>query len=691
MLKKNTAKTGICGDLAGSGRETADFADLTENKSLQLTNTYHLLLITHGGSSMPRLFHFSLSLLLLALCFLCTGLLAAEPVDPPSSLSGLTGLIRVPTAEVLPDGALRLGYNAFDDVESTGLGGTVVYNVGLGFLPGVEGVLGMGNATLGQDLTVHGKWQVHARDGRWPAIALGVVDLKRTGGDPYDEPTAFAVATQRYDRDLLALTLGAAGGSGHSGVLAGASYRVLPGVEVQAEYDTARVNAGVAVRAVKGLWLRAADTDIGSVFSASYQFSLAPEEHPAPVATTEEIGPSALSPADTVAVAQQALVELGMEYVRVTLAHTTSGDLLHAYYENRRYTLDQADGMRAVLIALARLAPASVDTLELTLLERDVPVVTLQTPADAYRRYMAGKEDIDAFRAQLRVELLPARSAPATVLATTPTANSAAGHTDLLIGPGVLNTLGTDFGSFDYGLTIRPEVAVPIRKGLLADSRWTYPVAGELVKDEPRALKQDRLLVGYLLRPTEKVIAQGVAGRFTPEYDGAAVEAAMPVGEKGLLHGVAASLKDTGDDAHRTYLLGEYWRVFPELRAQARLFGGKFVEGDSGWGVDMLRFFGNLQIGIGFRDTDRSNILEAHADIPLSPSRQPQRPATLRLRTPDYLNYRLRSVLTSQNQSSNDLDLAATTANELPLGFDLVNTVLDYNRLLPEYLVRRFR
>jgi len=64
---------------------------------------------------MRYLLRFSLLLPLLSLPF------AAAWADAPPSLSGLTGLIRVPTAEVLPDGDLRLGYNVFEEEESTGL------------------------------------------------------------------------------------------------------------------------------------------------------------------------------------------------------------------------------------------------------------------------------------------------------------------------------------------------------------------------------------------------------------------------------------------------------------------------------------------------------------------------------------------------------------------------------------------
>ena len=115
-----------------------------------------------------------------------------------------------------PDGVLRLGYHQVDDIASPGIAGTVVYHVGLGFLPRMEGVLGMGNKALGQDLTLHAKWQGRAQDARWPAVAIGVADFKRNGGDP----TPFVVATKRYDRDRLALTLGAAFGSSRTSVLA---------------------------------------------------------------------------------------------------------------------------------------------------------------------------------------------------------------------------------------------------------------------------------------------------------------------------------------------------------------------------------------------------------------------------------------------------------------------------------------
>jgi len=213
-------------------------------------------------------------LLLIALCLTAVRLPAEEAtVDSPPALSGLTGLIRVPTAEVLSNGELRLGYNHIDD-ESPGMAGTVAYDIGLGFLPKVEGVLGIGNDTIGRDLTAHGKWQVREESDDAPAVAIGLTDIKRRDikSSGSLDPTPFVVATKQFDNERLALTLGAAFGPAHSGVLVGASYRIQSRVELQAEYDTDRVNAGVAWRAANGLWLRVADTDIGGIISASYQF-----------------------------------------------------------------------------------------------------------------------------------------------------------------------------------------------------------------------------------------------------------------------------------------------------------------------------------------------------------------------------------------------------------------------------------
>jgi hypothetical protein len=622
--------------------------------------------------------------------------LAADAQVPTQE--GLTGLIRVPTTDLMPDAMVRFHYVAVKGPLSRNFGGVSKYGVTFTPLPRTELAWTMGDGEWGHDLTLHGKLVLLKESLRYPALAIGVSDIKRTQNP--GKATEFVVATKHLYDDRLGLTLGAALGNA-KGVLAGASYTVGNSVQVAADYDTKDINTAVALLLPPHGMIRLQHCNDLTALSYAVQFGMtAPKPLALPALAPV---PASANDAALVTHVQEAAIAQGFENVRATLDTTPGGKRLTLAYENRRYTLNDLDSTAALLPVLAAAALADVKTLALVLSRNGVPTLTLATDADAYRRYAAGTLPPADFAAQLTTRVL--RDLPTgTPVADSGRANNAAKHTDLIFGVGMRTEIGTEFDDIAFGLAARAETNTPLADGLTLTSRMSTPYAmvGHLGQAISRDFQLNRVLAAYAACPLPGVLAQVMGGRYFVDIDGTAhngvhAELAVPISRFAMAHATAASLWSGGE--RTDYALGELWRLIPRLNTQIRLSGGKYLNGDVGGGVDLLRFFNEVELGLGVRYTrmpadmpqnltawyllpttpDRNNLVATiRVVVPMSPRKQPLKPGTLRVRTPDVFDWRY----TSNTHGANYTALANTLANELFTGSDLLETMLNRNRVL---------
>jgi hypothetical protein len=198
-----------------------------------------------------------------------------EPEQPtwPIGMSweGTSGLMRIPTADVLPDGTMALGSAYIDRHHSKTDPRSSEEPVffGLGFLPNVELV---GRLTFLPDMRspywsnpysldrsydVH--WRVLRQSGSMPAVAIGAQDLEwGTGGTVIGRANYLVASWQQDDR----WRLHAGAGTGRlSGIFGGAEYMLTGSrLDLMAEYDGKYVNLGA--RKYLGSW---GSIDVGAL------------------------------------------------------------------------------------------------------------------------------------------------------------------------------------------------------------------------------------------------------------------------------------------------------------------------------------------------------------------------------------------------------------------------------------------
>ncbi len=200
----------------------------------------------------------------------------AGEYDAGPMSGGMSGLVNVPTAEVLPDAHFRVGYFRFPRkwaYEARGYDENDVYFLSIGFLPRTE-------VSIRATVFPHGRLIPDApaatvdrmasarflarHEGRWPALAFGVDDLKGTRRFH----SLYVVGTK-----TLTLIPGSAGvkfsgGYGSEvlhahrhilhGGFGGAEFVISDWAATSLEYDSEKWNTGVRLAIRHRLEVRAA-------------------------------------------------------------------------------------------------------------------------------------------------------------------------------------------------------------------------------------------------------------------------------------------------------------------------------------------------------------------------------------------------------------------------------------------------
>ncbi len=174
------------------------------------------------------------------------------------SHEGTSGLIRIPTADVIPDGSYRVGTSFIDAAHARGAhegqSDMIPTFVTMGFLPNLE--LGF-RLTVFPDLeparfprwdystdrSLFAHYRLWPQHGSLPAVAIGAQDIQVR--DVHSEAIGraeYIVATEQVGN--LRMHLGR-GTKRLSGLFGGAEYRLSPRLVVIGEYDTDWFNCGL--------------------------------------------------------------------------------------------------------------------------------------------------------------------------------------------------------------------------------------------------------------------------------------------------------------------------------------------------------------------------------------------------------------------------------------------------------------
>jgi hypothetical protein len=534
-------------------------------------------------------------------------LAACLPARAETGLDGTSGILTVPTAEVVKDGeaVFNMGRYLTDDREQNPETVVRSYSATIGFLPRLEIVArfadypdvpelqhGMPNY---QDRVASAKYQLYASR-RW-LVAGGIKDF---AGESVLSRGYYGAVTYRA-ADNLALTAGA-GGEAWDGVFGGARWQALPQLALLGEYDTEDFNYGVQVEPLKGLALTGGYVKDHAAFGASYSVPIDPrgKETPCCPVQIQRCGqeyPSACAQAEAV---RDALVAESFENVLAG----SDGSTLFVEFENRRFT-EQLDALGVAAALAVRQAGPGIKELVLTPKLDDVPQLTVRADVDSLLQYLAdpaaGPGGIQAFT--YRAGGYP----PQTEFAAE--GNLKNWHGDVAARV-ITSTIITEphAPSFRTMLGLGLTETAYLGRGLRAQARQDWPAFNDIgEKTDP--VNRDAY-ISYLDSYFPGLYTLVHAGYFGDDQYGATGEAQYYLPESNLRLGARYARFETGHnsiDEEDASMLGEAAYFFPEFNLELAVQGGEFLEGDQGERVQATRYFGPSQLTFFAYDTDTTD------------------------------------------------------------------------------------
>ncbi|MFP4469447.1 MAG: YjbH domain-containing protein [Bacteroidales bacterium] len=282
-------------------------------------------------------------------------------------------------------------------------------------------------------------------------------------------------------------------------------------------------------------------------------------------------------------------------------AQAEADNVLQIRYENRRYRFEPYALARVLEIVGNNFNSPVI--LHITVLHQTIPMVVVQLPLQAYLEWKSGAISLEQFSTKCRftmdTEPNPTQGKPA---------NPSFYKPDLVVIP----NWRAQFGDFDRpvqsNINLIPEVNLLLGKGLSVNAQLIIPVQYNfLYDDDEHELRPGNITINQLIRLKDEFFVSATAGFFNLNRAGVNLELKKYFAEGKLAIGTNVGLTRyhsfTGREAlpYETsnfltaFLTAEYRHLAYDLTG--RIQAGNFLYNDPGVRFEVLRQFGEVQIG----------------------------------------------------------------------------------------------
>jgi hypothetical protein len=584
-----------------------------------------------------------------------------RPFNNPANWGG-TGLMEIPTARVIDDGAVRFGFS--QDLPFRWYSGAIGIFPGMEIggrlteLTNIEGGIGSDYGNY-KDKAFDIKYQILPESKYLPALAVGINDFHGTRLFPSEY---IALSRQIFPFDLT-IGLGTKRLKGNVtssliedvGVFGGIEWKIFDWVSLMAEYNPIEYendrikqavpegsespfNFGLRINALPAVGINLSyqrGTTIG--FSCNLQFDLgkpliSKRADPRLWHPVDRRNFDARDSQEMVESIKKAIIKTGLQSVSVY----TDGRSLIAEFENTRYLSNQKAAGRVLRILLFH-APKETQTLSMIFKRRQIPFLKVSVEPDYFERYIFDKIPEDDLFERIKVETIPFwNDNTESKIAVTPEENEF-GYS-YGIKPDFKSYLNDPSGFFKYRLGIKPYGAAALWKGGVVAARFDMPFYSNISSSNiapPDAVRSnsweylgenytfDYLLFDQTLKLSDKTFGRISAGYLETMYAGIGSEILTFIGDGSIAIGIEGDLvkkrkKESFfnvEDSYKHTLLGNlYYQCHPlDLIFQVQY--GRFLAGDTGWKVVASREYDTgAEIGFWYSFTDTNNFSDFNRD-----------------------------------------------------------------------------
>ena len=652
------------------------------------------------------------------------------------SLQGFTGLLNTPNAEVTEEGKAYLLYSNQKESHWRDVvprEESYIFSVGLFSFAEIGGRLIDEAPGAVRDLSVNAKVRVPLSSRAYflPDIALGMQDM---GGGAKNLQTKYAVATKEIQR--LRFSLGYGTGPGRmDGIFGGVELKTFDWLYLIGEQDTQEKNVGVRLVTpemfgwpvnLQATAKTSLDYKFGNMeFGIGMQFPLGADYHKNKSPRAEEEDDQAQQP-ESKREASATLPAAGGEkprgqddsdggllrlrehlvaggFLNVRTGADREKALLVIEYENSRYNHNELDGLGVVAgLAVDTVSP-DFEILRMIILKKGIPVLQVSALIADFRDFLHDSGKSAPLYGSL--EITPDTSDDKTVRFIDSDANPSRLTSELAIYPGLKTYVGTEVGTFDYLLSVKPDYYLNLWKGAVVNARFDIPVSwsenfadGKVYRGNRGSSQADRLMLFQTIRATPRVMLNLGGGMIFHDTYGTVNELMWTPGEgnhRFLLKQAYTSSSDPQApfQSNRVYL-GSYRYYVGPLDLYLEGTAGQFLDNDRGFSVELKRFFGDTAFSLFYRDSrteakanvdpERVQMAGVQISIPLTPRRD-MKPYVVQVKGSNEWTYEqdTKIVTPGANNSVN------TSIGLNPLmGYNLERIYYNRDRLSEEYIRR---
>jgi hypothetical protein len=587
-------------------------------------------------------------------------LLIANNLNNHLSFQGFTGVINTPNAQVIDEGNAIIHFNnQFDnnlrdynynksmDFEEN-------YIFGMGFLPSLE-IVGRVVEAKGyaRDLSANIKYKIPYKSDYFPDIAIGIQDL---GGAYSFYDNKYIVADKEIGIFRTSLGYGKAGdgvrGKRMNGLFGGLEIGITNWLSLIAENDNRENHVGVHLNLPK-LWssnikldatiaqnLTNSDTSFG--VNLSIPLLKKKKEHNIllkesnsqlfkknKIYTDRKKSTSSLTKIknsqniDTLLKLQKKLAEFGFENIRVG----TYGDkVIYVECENNIFDNNEIDAL-GYIIGTTVNSSLDYNYFTVTLLKNNIQTVSLNGSIIPYQRYIKNPTSENFYKVKNSL-VISNNFDTSKVKFITKKINSSRFIPRVEFSPGLITTVGTELGVFDYLASLRSNLYTNIYDGLIVSAMYEIPFAhsddfdnGE-VYDLMYKDRSDSRLVNAGIHQSfhyNRLFNTTTIGIFETDYQGIYNQTYLSSkdGEHAIGFKIGTFKKDNGNNNINIYE-GSYRYFYEPLELFGKLSYGEYWNSDSGVSFELKRFFGDTAISLEYRNLDNQYI-GAKISFPLTP------------------------------------------------------------------------
>ena len=612
-----------------------------------------------------------------------------------SSLQGYSGIINIPTAEVLEKSKVEFAYSNQVDAQR------VIdhkedyiakhFFINFGFFSNLEITGRLADIEykdppgefkfLDRDISASIKYQIPYYHKYLPKIAFGMQDIAGTA-NRYN--AKYFVATKEFD--MIRATLGYGFDSLRlNGLFGGVEFLPVKWFNLMFENDTQTNHVGLRVNTLSD-FLNFAQ------FSFLIKTDLKDEKPKPNISVNMKIDLNKKYNLKnklvgyhvardvrlyTPTLLKNRLIDIGFENIDIADDNRS----IYVAYENSVFDHNELDALAAVL-GLFLDMNISYPNFEIVIKRANLKVIKIYGSLDLYKQFIKTKSIKDRLKFKNSLKINKNFTKKNLLIKD---ANSNYLKTKVELGFGLKTFIGTEIGLFDYLLSSRPYVYWTLYKGIhfgiLSDLPLINSDEFDINRGAFRIYRDGNQILSAMISKSDIYgnVINILSGGFYDNHVGG-FENILFNFKNHTARLKLGYLKHKDIDSIKNIAIATYRYYEPNYDTYFELSGGKFYNQDNGFNIELKRFFKDTLLKFFYQKTT-TQYIGVGVEIPLTPRKVPN--GLIQIKGQNDFYHQVRSVIRSPDGENN---INIYDSIDPKLRFNIENRFLNRDRLYPSYI-----